>query len=642
MMAAMGGTRRKTAKKAGKTLRRKSAAPRGRRLRAKAPLKRSRNAWISVGLRWAATVGVWAFIGLIFVLGWYASDLPDTDIAIEATRRPTVTLLAVDGSEILTVGDVYGAPVRLSELPPAMSQAVMATEDRRFRRHIGVDFAGLARAAAANLAAGRIVQGGSTITQQVAKNLFLTPERTIERKIKELMLALWLENRFSKDQILTLYLNRVYLGAGVYGVDAAARKYFGRSARRLTVYQSAMLAGLLKAPSRYNPINNPKLARQRTRQVLVNMVAAGYLSKDQARAIRESGQAKVVQVPGGGQRYFADWVLEQIPAYVRPGGRDILVHTTFDPALQASAERAVTKVLAKAGEKFRIGQGALAALTLNGAVRAMVGGRAYGSSQFNRATQALRQPGSAFKPFVYMTALEAGMEPSSWIVDQPITIDGWTPHNIDKKHRGKITLAQALSKSVNTVAVALSESLGPDRVIKAARRLGVTTPLKPHPSLALGVGEVSLLELTTAYGAFANGGLGLWAHGVEKICDEQGRVLYQRTGGGPGRVMAPAIAAQMNAMLAGAVRNGTGRKAALDRPVAGKTGTSQDFRDAWFIGYSAGLVAGVWLGNDDGRPMRKVTGGGLPARIWRAFMVKAHQKIPPKALPGVPLDGAGG
>ncbi len=539
---------------------------------------------------------------------------------------------------MLSVGDLYGMPVTLSDLPISLPRAVMATEDRRFYDHFGIDIIGLARALWVNLRAGRVVQGGSTITQQVAKNLFLTPERTIKRKVKELLLALWLEHKFTKDQILSLYLNRVYLGAGTYGVDAATRKYFGRSTSRLTTWQAAMLAGLLKAPSRYNPLANPRRAEARTRQVLDNMVAAGYLTEDQAEAAERRRGGRTAAAPGTALRYFTDWVLEQVSDYVSPAGRDLVVRTTFRPDLQAVAAKALQATLAESGQADNMRQGALVALSPDGAVRAMVGGRDYSRSQFNRATQAYRQPGSAFKPFVYLAALEAGYTPETTITDGPITVDGWTPRNFDRHHRGPLTLQDALAASVNTVAVSLSEDVGRGRVVQVARRLGITTPVKPTPSVALGAGEVSLLELTSAYAPFANGGLGAWPYGIEEIRTRSGQVLYRRSGNGPGRIISPGTVADMNRMLARVVATGTGRKAVLgDRPAAGKTGTSQEFRDAWFVGYTADLVAGVWLGNDDGTSMRKVTGGGHPAHTWKVFMSQAHEGTPPTPLPGVGL-----
>jgi penicillin-binding protein 1A len=586
-------------------------------------------------LKWTATLSIWATVLLAGAVAWYAYDLPDVDKFLAASRRPTVTVLGADNSVLAAVGDLYGTPVRLRDLPPALPHAVIATEDRRFYGHFGIDPIGLARAVWVNLRAGAIVQGGSTITQQVAKNLFLTPERTVKRKAQEVLLALWLEHRFTKDQILTVYLHRVYLGAGTYGVEAASRKYFGRSARRVSTYQAAMLAGLLKAPARYNPSNNPDRAAKRTAQVLVNMVDAGYLTPAQAAAARRDKARAVALKRHRDGRHFVDWILDQVPSYVAPGNRDLTVHTTLNPRLQRLAEARVGTVLAQAGAKAGVSEAALVAIAPDGAVRAMVGGRDYRKSQFNRATQALRQPGSAFKPLVYLAGLEAGLTPESRLLDAPVTVDGWQPRNFVRRHVGEVTLRRALSESINTVAVRVAEQAGRKRVVEAARRLGITSTLKAKPSLALGTAEVRLVDLTAAYAAFANGGMGVWAYGIQAIRDGKGRVLYRRAGSGPGRVMTPAHVAAMNAMLADVIASGTGRAARLARPVAGKTGTSQNFRDAWFMGYSADLVTGVWMGNDDGRPMLKVTGGGLPAILWRDFMAAALKGTPVHPLPGL-------
>lgn len=589
---------------------------------------------------WAAAAAVWVGTAVVILVAWYATDLPDVDQAMSATRRPTVTLLAADGSEILAIGDLYGQPVRLSELPPALPAAVLATEDRRFHSHFGLDLIGLARAAVANLMAGRVVQGGSTLTQQVAKNLFLTPEKTLKRKVQELLLAVWLERKFTKDQILTLYLNRVYLGAGTYGVEAAAQRYFGRPARQLGVYESALLAGLLKAPSRYNPESSPAKAHQRTLQVLANMVAAGYLAEEQAEAAGKGQAAIQVAARTGGVvgRQFADWVLEQVSDYIAVGDQDIKVLTTLDLHRQALAEKAVDSVLDEVGERDRISQAALVALAPDGAVRAMVGGRDTRHGGFNRATQALRQPGSSFKPFVYLAALENGFTPDTPVIDQPLHLKvnakTWSPANFDGKFRGEIPLREAVAESVNTIAVQVSERIGRGKVVEAAHRLGITSPLQATPAVALGASEVTPLELVGGYATFANGGRGVWPHAILEIRDAKDRVLYRRAGAGPGQVVAAGPLAGIHELLSGVIAHGTGKRAALGRPAAGKTGTSSDFRDAWFLGYTADLVAGVWVGNDDNSPMRKVTGGSTPARIWKAFMAPAHQGLPPRPLPG--------
>lgn len=585
--------------------------------------------WLKV-LRWLATVAVWGMVALAGLLAFYAVDLPDVDAAAKATRRPVVAVRAADGATLATTGDLYGRPVRLDELPAALPQAIMATEDRRFYSHFGLDLIGLARAFVANVRAGRVVQGGSTITQQVAKNLFLTHERSLKRKVQELMLALWLEHKFTKDQIFTLYLNRVYLGAGTYGVDAAARKYFGRPASALSLYECAMTAGLLKAPSRYNPFAGRERAHKRTQQVLANMVAAGYLSEAQAKAAARSGKARLAGAPPAGRgRHFVDWVLAQVDDYVGAVDSDLIVVTTLDTARQEAAEKAVERALSGAPKSAHVSEAAVVVLEADGAVRAMVGGRSYAESQFNRAVQAHRQPGSAFKPFVYLAGIEAGMTPETVMTDEALDIDGWKPSNFDGRYQGRVTLRQAFADSINTVAVKVSEKAGRGAVIDVARRFGLTGQMKAHPSLALGSFEVTPLELAAAYVPFANGGVGVWAYGIEEIRDGGGAVLYKRAGSGPGRVAKADTVAQVHAMMRAVVTDGTAHRAGLPAGAFGKTGTSQDFRDGWFAGGLGSLTAVVWMGNDDGMGMNKVTGGGLPARTWAAVMGAAPARAAP-------------
>jgi penicillin-binding protein 1A len=582
-------------------------------------------------------VGIWVVVAVAGVVGWYAADLPDVESALQPTRRPAITVLAANGTELATYGDFFGRPVTVSELPPALPHAVLAIEDRRFYDHVGVDALGLARAMLVNVRAGTVVQGGSTITQQAAKNLFLTPNRTIKRKVQELLLALWLEQRFSKDQILAIYLNRAYFGAGAYGVDAAARKYFNRPATQVSTYQAAMLAGLLKAPSRFNPLANPELAVERTRGVLESMVEAGLLTANAAAAAwQERNRAVVMRKVAPSARYFVDWVVGQLPSFVSDRDRDIIVLTTLDPRLQRVAEERVESMLkSPAARTAGAGQAALVAMTPDGAVRALVGGRDYGESSFNRATQAYRQPGSAFKPIVYAAGMEAGLTPDSHMTDGPIRLAGWSPKNLNGRYQGDVSLRSALALSINTVAVQVGQHAGIRRVVDVARRLGIGADLDPNASLALGTSAVSLVELTGAYAAFATGGIGVWPFCIEEVRDADGDVLYNRAGSGPGRVISASSARQVTDMLVSAVDWGTGKAAAFGRPVAGKTGTSQNYRDAWFIGFSADLVAGVWMGNDDERAMNEVTGGTLPAKLWRAFMVDAHAQRPPRALPSL-------
>jgi penicillin-binding protein 1A len=590
-------------------------------------------------LGWIAKLAVLAALwGLILgggTLAYFAFTLPDTSRLAVAQRRPSVRILAADGSAIATLGDLFGRPLSLAEMSPALPEAVIATEDRRFYSHFGIDPVGLVRAAVADLRAGHIVEGGSTITQQLAKILFLTPERSFARKLRESLLALWLERRFTKNEILEIYLNRVYLGAGAYGVDAAAHRYFGKSAAHLTLFESAVIAGLLKAPTRFNPVRDRAAAAARAAQVLDNMVEAGFITRAQAAAADKEGAA-LAAVGHPGSRYFADWVADQIGDFAGTADRDLIVRTTLDPKMQNAAEAAVSDILARDGAKDAVGQGALVAMSPDGAVRAMVGGRDYGVSQFNRATQAERQPGSAFKPFVYLAGLEAGLRLDDRFDDRPIRIGAWHPRDYTHHYQGEMSLAEGLAQSINSIAVQVAERAGIGRVIATANRLGITSELAHDASLALGTGEVNLLELVSAYAPFANGGTGILPYGISEIRDTSGHLVYRRNGPGAGQVVAPELVGMMNEMLTGVIAHGTGRAAQLPRPAAGKTGTSQDYRDAWFIGYTAQLIAGVWFGNDNDAPMNRVTGGSLPAVAWRRFMLAATRGMPVKPLPSAP------
>ena len=570
------------------------------------------------------------------VVIFFAYDLPPIDKALSKFRRPTVTLLAADETTLVRVGEARGAIVRVGDLPTYLPQAITATEDRRFFDHFGIDLISIVRAMLVNFQAGRIIQGGSTITQQAAKNLFLSPERTWKRKVQEILLALWLEHNFTKNQILTIYLNRVYLGAGSYGVEAAAQKYFGRSAKSITLYQSALLAGLLKAPSRLNPLQNPKGATKRAKQVLANMVAAGHLTIKKAHSAKKTpldlARAGMTQRLG---LYFVDWIVEQLPGFVGPMVGDVTVKTTLDPFIQFIAEKELENLLAQYGKVLNVSEGAFLALAPDGAIRALVGGRNYYRSQFNRATQAQRQPGSAFKPFVYLAGLEKGLASDTRFIDKPLKIGKWRPSNYGKKYRGSLTLAEALAISSNSIAIQVADKVGVNNTISVARRLGVSSPLRADLSIALGSSEVSLLDLTTAYVPFSNGGRGVWAYGIREIRDAAGSLLYRRNGSGAGRVVAEQHVHTLNRMLSGVLTRGTGKRAKFNHPAAGKTGTSQDFRDAWFVGYTSNLVAGVWLGNDNGSPMKQVSGGGLPAGLWKSIMEEAHKKLPLRSLVGL-------
>ena len=592
-------------------------------------------------LVWGASAAIWVVLVGAALVAWYAYDLPEIADVGAVERRPAVSLVAADGTLLASYGDVYGTTVAVKDLPPDLPHAVLAIEDRRFYDHPGIDLIGLARAAWANLRAGRIVEGGSTITQQLAKNLFLSPERTVKRKVQEMLLAFWLEQSFTKDQILGLYLNRVYLGAGTYGVDAAARRYFGKPASGVNLYEAAVLAGLLKAPSRYNPARDASRAEARAARVLRAMIEAGYVTAAQAaRALRDKTRGRAAA--GAQARYFADWVMARVADYVGAVDRDLTVITTLNPVYQTIAERELARMLDSQGRKRGVRQGAVVVLDPTGAVRAMVGGRDYDASQFNRATQALRQPGSAFKAFVYLAALEAGHKPDERLTDAPIQIGDWKPRNYADRYHGVVTLREAFARSLNSVAVRLSESVGRGKVAAAARRLGLTSPLTKRPSIALGASEVTLLEMTGAYAVFANRGYGVWPFGIEEIRGPKGELLYRRAGGGPGRVVRPRVVDAMTDLMTATVAWGSGKAANPGRPAAGKTGTSQEFRDAWFLGFTADFVAGVWLGNDDGAPSRNVTGGSLPARLWGRIVAQASEGLPVRPLSGGGLAVAGG
>jgi len=563
--------------------------------------------------KWTVILAVWGSIALGLALLWFAWDLPRPEAALDAARRPSLTLQDRSGRIYASYGDVVGDPLRLADMPPYLPAAAVAVEDRRFYTHGALDAIGIARAVWVNLSAGRLVQGGSTITQQVAKNLFLTNARTLRRKVQELLLTLWLDRTFSKQEILEIWLNRVYLGAGAWGVDAAARIYFGVSARKVTLWQAAVLAGLPRAPSRFNPRIDPAAATTRAREVLAAMVDTGALKLEQAQAA--AAQIAFPPTPSAAG-YFADWVAEQAQPLLQPGA-DAVLRTTLDQRLQAVVEAKLAALLDGPGVAAMVSQGAVVMLDAEtGAVRAMAGGRDYRTSPYNRAVLARRQPGSSFKPFVWTAALEAGLRPDDAVLDAPIRLGNWSPSNFEGRFRGETSLEDALANSLNTVSVRLLLRVGGPGVVAAvAHRLGITGVLPNNASLALGTGEVGLLEMAGAYATFFNTGLRIAPTGIETITADGRTTSPPRTA--HQHVLDPDIAAMMARMMAAVVSRGTGRAAALPgRMVAGKTGTTQDYRDAWFIGWTGGTIVGVWLGNDDNKPMHDVTGGSLPARLF--------------------------
>ncbi len=564
-----------------------------------------RRRWFGAVAKWGVILAIWGSLALTGVVLWFARDLPRPESALDAVRRPSLTLQDRSGQIFATFGDVVGDSLRLKDMPPALPAALIAVEDRRFWHHPGIDPIGLARAAYVNVTSGRLVQGGSTITQQVAKTLFLTNARTVRRKVQELLLTIWLSRSFSKQEILEIYLNRVYLGSGAWGVDAASRMYFGVSARKANLWQSAMLAGLPRAPSRINPRTNPAGAIARAKEVLAAMADTGAISAAQAQ--EAIAQIALPPTPTIAPGWFADWTAEQATG-VLPENADAMLRTTLDRRIQEVAETRLAALLDGPGALAGVTQGAVVVLDpVSGAVRAMVGGRDYRTSPYNRAVLSRRQPGSAFKPFTWLTALEGGARPDDTVVDAPVRIGNWSPQNFERRFMGEVSLEEALAESINTVAARLLVQYGgPRAVASTAARLGIADKLPNDASLALGTGEVGLLELTGAYATFFNGGRRIVPYAIERGAHPP-----------PEQAVDPNLAAMMARMMTAVVAHGTGKAAAVGgRAVAGKTGTTSDFRDAWFVGWVDGTMIGVWLGNDDNRPMKNVQGGGLPARLF--------------------------
>ncbi|KAB0682926.1 PBP1A family penicillin-binding protein [Aureimonas leprariae] len=601
---------------------------------------RRRRSFLGHLFRLALFAAVWGSVAAVGVVVWFAASLPSEAWNVPA-RPPNVKMVSVAGEPFANRGITGGQALSLAEMSPFIPKAVVAIEDRRFYDHYGVDPIGIGRALAENLAAGATVQGGSTLTQQLAKNIFLTPEQSLKRKGQEAILALWLEQKFSKDQILEMYLNRVYFGSGSTGVEAASQRYFRKSAKDVSLSEAALLAGLLKAPSRLSPANDPVAAKARADVVLQAMRDENAITEAEFEAAKAEKPIRAKSFWNGAENYAADLVMRDLSTLVGEVKGDVAVETTIDLGLERDAEKAIRSTID--GAKQNVSQGALVAVDGTGAIRALVGGRDYADSQFNRAVDARRQPGSAFKPFVYETALEAGWRPDSVVNDAPTRIGNWSPQNYDQRYRGPVTLADALAHSLNTIAAQLTEAVGSKAVIETAARMGVKTPLVDNASIALGTSEVTLLELTSAYAVFANGGYQATPHLINKVTDvASGKVLYERPAGVPPVIVKPEIVGMMNAMLTGTITRGTGRRAALkDWQAAGKSGTTQDFKDAWFMGYTANLTTGVWLGNDNGALMKKVTGGTLPADVWKKFMAAAHEGLPPMPLPGVPDTAPG-
>lgn len=591
--------------------------------------------FVNLGVSLSFTAAIAGLVALLLVIAPWPEDGAD----LWAMNRPRAIVIEDrNGREIASRGARYGEAVAVGELPPFLIRAFLATEDRRFYEHRGIDLKGVTRAIVANVRSGGTrTEGASTITQQLARNLFLSPEQTYIRKAKEAMLALWLEGRYSKDEILSLYLNRIYFGAGAYGIESAAKTYFGKSARDVTLSEAALLAGLPQAPSTLAPTQNPLGAQDRAFEVIDNMRETGDITEFDARAARRNPPVIAAGSDNSGVGWFFDYVAEKARVLAGPDALDIVVRTTLDRKLQRDAEVAVRSGLAVDAKVKGAVEGALIAYENDGAIRAMVGGRSYLGSQFNRATQAKRQPGSSFKPIVYAAAFENGVTPSTRFIDQPIDIAGWKPTNYDNQYRGSMRVTEAVAKSINTIAVQVSEKIGRKKVIEMARRLGISSEIPAgEAGIALGGFSATLEELTAAYIPFADGGKGVRPYAILEIADGRGKVLYRRNERTPAPVVEKGVARDVTHVLYQAMNSGTGRGARLDgRQAAGKTGTTNDYRDAWFIGYTAQMTTGVWVGNDGFQPMERVTGGTIPASIWKSFMTAAHADLPKE-----PLDGA--
>lgn len=585
---------------------------------------------------WGSVVGVWGLIFVVAFFAVFASDLPDTSKLYDVKRQPSINYLDRSGALLAVRGSQYAPPVDLDALPKYVPAAFIAIEDRQFYHHFGFNPWGIVRSLAWNLTHDGPQRGGSTITQQLARNLFLSPAQNYRRKAQELILAVWLELKFSKKQILALYMNRVYFGAGAYGIEAASQRYFNKPAQQLTIGEAALLAGMMKGPARYSPVSAKERAARRATIVLDEMVRIKAITPEQRdEAFRTPVQVSATLANQRAQ-YFTDYIDAQVRSLVGEPTEDLVVETTLDLPIQVSAERAV-KLGVEGHIKQGVQQAALVAIDGEGRIRAYVGGADYNESQFDRATTARRQAGSAFKPFVYLTAMEAGRTPNVMVVDEPVKIGNWEPKNYTNKYLGPITLQTALAQSINTVAARLANEVGTSNVAATARRLGITSKIQLDPSMALGAVEVSPMEMAQAYAPFANGGFLAKGYGIERIRTASGKVLYDHSVDKQARtavIGSPGLQ-YMNQMMREVVTSGTGTRARVGGyDIAGKTGTTSDYKDAWFVGYTGGFVTAVWTGKDDATPMKRVTGGGAPAEVWRTFMAAALPRLKSTPIPG--------
>ncbi|ALL12013.1 transglycosylase domain-containing protein [Caulobacter henricii] len=591
---------------------------------------------LQAALYWSAVLGIWGLIFIVAFFAVFASDLPDTSKLYDVKRQPSINYLDRSGALLAVRGSQYAPPVDIDALPKYVPAAFVAIEDRQFYHHFGFNPWGIIRSMAWNLTHDGPQRGGSTITQQLAKNLFLSPAQNYRRKGQELILAIWLELKFSKKQILALYMNRVYFGAGAYGIEAASQRYFNKPAAQLTIGESALLAGLMKAPTRYSPVSASERAARRATIVLDEMVRIKAITAAEMEAAISEPVRVSATLANQRAQYFTDYVDAQVRSLVGEPTEDLVVETTLDLPIQVAAERSV-KLGVDGHIKQGVEQAALVAIDGEGRIRAYVGGADYGETQFDRATTARRQAGSAFKPFVYLTAMEQGRTPNLTVADEPVKIGDWEPKNYTNKYLGPITLQTALAQSINTVAARLANEVGTSNVASTARRLGIASKIQLDPSMALGAVEVSPLEMSQAYAPFSNGGFLAKGYGIERIRTASGKVLYDH---GVEKTARPAVIGSpalqyMNQMMRQVVISGTGTRAKVaGYDIAGKTGTTSDYRDAWFVGYSGGFVTAVWTGKDDNTPMKRVTGGGAPAEIWRNFMTAALPRLKSTPIPG--------
>ncbi len=577
----------------------------------------------------------------MFLLLFYSQGMPNISRLHDAPAKPGIEILDKDGNVFGQVGAKNSRLLAYDEIPDVMVKALMATEDRRFFKHFGIDLKGILRAMLINVRAGKMKQGGSSITQQLAKIAFLDQSRTAKRKIQELIISFWLELRFSKKEIMAMYLNRVYLGGGNYGIDAASQSYFGNPATALTLQQAAMLAGIINKPSRYSPHVSYETAIKRMERVLNSMVDADYITELDALTAKETMDETLI-LPAKRGNFFSDWVATQVPFYIGDISTDLRINTTVDTDMQRLAEETLLTHMKGADENYNANQASLVTIASDGRVLALVGGKDYNSSQFNRATQALRQPGSSFKLFVFLAALEHGITPYDFMVDEPTRIGRWRPKNYSRDYKGEMTIKRAFAESINTISAKLGQIAGTAQVVEMATRLGITTPMHESPSITLGTAEATLLEMTQAYAHLGSLGKQVRAYGIEAIYTRDGDVLYERNADyKPPQLLGDGQVNYMNNMLKAVIKQGTARRANIGRDVGGKTGTTQNYRDAWFIGVTRQLTTGVWVGNDDNSPMKRVSGGGIPTKIFHDYMrgaMKNYRHLSLRSAPDVDME----